>query len=266
MLHQMVLGFVILAVIFIPLERLRPLYPGQAIFRSGWFTDVIHFFISRVLIQVGTYAGAVLFYILLHRLLHTPFQAAITSQPAWLQFLEAYLVAETSFYSLHRLSHAVPWLWKFHAIHHSSENLDWLASVRLHPVEMIMVNLTIGVPLALLGFSAQTFGVYTIVSTFLAILNHANVRVSYGPLRWLVADPHYHHWHHANQREAINKNFAGLPLLDFLFGTLYIPKNIWPQRYGVDEYIGKDYLSQLSYPFRKSNARKEPEFETYWPG
>lgn len=251
MLTQMAFGFLILSVVFIPLERFFPLDKTQRLFRPGWLTDVMHFFVSRVLIQLGTFALAVVFYVLLRRVLHTEFQAAVAQQPGWLQFLEAYLIAETAFYCVHRLAHTWGWLWKFHAIHHSSENLDWLASVRLHPLEIIITNLAIGLPLALMGFSAQTFGAYSIISTFIGILNHANVRVSFGPLRWLIADPHYHHWHHANQPQAINKNFAGLPLLDLLFGTLYNPKNIWPVRYGVDVFISNHYFQQLVYPFKK---------------
>lgn len=254
MLGQLVVGFVILAIIFIPLERLFPIRKEQRIIRKGWFNDLCHFFINRFLIVAGTYGLAVILYILFHRLLDTPLQKAVASQPAWLEFLEAFLIAEIAFYTLHRLAHTIPWLWKLHAVHHSSQEMDWLASARLHPLEMIIANIWVGLPLVLLGFSAESFGVWSLISTFLAILNHSNVRVSFGPLRWLIADPQFHHWHHANEPQAINKNFSGLPLLDKVMGTAYMPKERWPHQYGIDDYMPRNYLKQLAYPFQKRKS------------
>lgn len=266
MFYQMAIGFVILSLVFIPLERKFSLRREQPILRKGWLTDVIHFFLSRLLTTAGSYAIAVILYIFFHQLLNNPLQAAITRQPGWLQFVEAYLIAEITFYGIHRLAHTWHWLWKFHAVHHSSENLDWLASVRLHPTDMIIANIVVGLPLILLGFSAETFGVWSVISTFLAVFNHANVRVSYGPLRWILADPHFHHWHHANEPQAINKNFSGLPLLDKLFGTAYMPKNQWPRRYGVDDAIPQNYFKQLLFPFRKTRpAIANSDYAPYPP-
>lgn len=256
MLTGLIIGFVILAIIFIPLERLFPVRKGQKIIRKGWFNDVLHFFVNRFLVVAGTYAVAIILYILLQKFLNTPFQEAINRQPGWLQFLEAFLIAELAFYLIHWLAHTLPWLWKFHAIHHSSEQLDWLASARLHPVEMIIANIWVGLPLALMGFSAETFGFWSVISGFLAILNHSNVKVSFGRLGWIIADPQFHHWHHANQPEAINKNFSGLPLLDKLFGTCYYPKGQWAEKYGVNELVPLGYWKQLKYPFAKLPLKK----------
>ena len=84
-----------------------------------------------------------------------------------------------------------------------------------------------------------------------SVLIHSNVRINFGPLRWLLASPEFHHWHHSRDREARDKNFAGqLPLLDLLFGTSYMPPGRMPSKYGLDQPVPATYPAQLLYPFR----------------
>jgi sterol desaturase/sphingolipid hydroxylase (fatty acid hydroxylase superfamily) len=85
--------------------------------------------------------------------------------------------------------------------------------------------------------------------TFHATFIHANVRFHYGPLVYVVATPQFHHWHHAIEREAIDKNFAvHFPVLDLLFGTYYLPAK-WPSGYGIHDKVPRGWLRQLVYPF-----------------
>lgn len=247
---QSVIGFAILYVVFGAIEHYFPLNQHQKRFRKGWFTDVVHFFISHFLINVGSYIGFVVLYLLFHQFINSPFQLSIRTQPAWLQFLEAFAIAHLFFYIIHRLAHTNPFLWKFHAIHHSSAELDWLASVRVHPVEGIASNIAVGLPLLLLGFTKETFGIYMIFSAMLPILNHANTKLSFPILRLLIATPEFHHWHHNNDSKSCN--FSGFPSIDLIFGTFYLPKNQMPQSYSVEELIPQNYWHQLLYPFKKS--------------
>jgi sterol desaturase/sphingolipid hydroxylase (fatty acid hydroxylase superfamily) len=246
------IAFLILFLVFGTIERCFPLRKEQKWLRQNWLTDVAHFFINQVLVKVGTYIVAVLLYILLYGLINPSLQSAVLSQPEWLQFLEAIFLAQLIFYAIHRLSHQIPSLWKFHAIHHSSTELDWLASARLHPIEMITVNIVVGMPLFLLGFTKETFGFYLVFEVFLSILNHANTSLNFPILRWIIATPEFHHWHHSNDLEARDKNFSGFPLIDRLFGTFYLPQNKRPITYGVDQYIPHHYWQQLLYPFQKA--------------
>ncbi len=253
MLDNLIGAFFVLAFVFVPLERIFALRKSQPIFRKGWFNDAIHFFVNHFLVQLGVFALAVALIVLFRRLVNSDFQAAVAAQPQWLQFLEAVLIADITFYFIHRMAHTIPWLWKFHAIHHSIEEMDWLASARLHPIDQILSRGLVILPLYLMGFSATTFGVYLVLAQFQALLVHSNVRFKFGPLRWFFSTPEFHHWHHANEPAAINKNYAGqLPLLDLLFGTLYMPKGQMPGRYGINDYIPMNYVKQLAYPFRKS--------------
>jgi sterol desaturase/sphingolipid hydroxylase (fatty acid hydroxylase superfamily) len=155
------------------------------------------------------------------------------------QFVLALAIFEVGGYWYHRWSHEVPFLWRFHAVHHSSENLDWISAARLHPFEGFFAGLVIGPPLVLLGFQPVTVPIVTTALTLWAILLHAN-------LRW------YHHWHHSNHPEAWNHNYSGLfPPLDRIFGTYYQPVHRRPETYGTDDHIPDGWWAQLIHPLRR---------------
>jgi sterol desaturase/sphingolipid hydroxylase (fatty acid hydroxylase superfamily) len=248
---KIVVGFLILFIGFGILERLFPLRQQQKLLRQNWLTDGVHFFINHFLVNIGTYLVVVVLYILFHRTISPSVQATVRNQPWELQFIEAFLIAQLSFYTIHRMAHKIPWLWRFHAIHHSSAELDWLASARLHPVEGIITNIAIGVPLFWLGYTKESFGGYLAFSTLLAIFNHANTHLRFPIVRWIIATPEFHHWHHSNDPASRDRNFSGLPIIDMLFGTFYMPKNKMPDTYGVDEYIPNTYWQHLLYPFKR---------------
>lgn len=249
---KFVVVFLLLWLFFGILEWRFPLNTQQKHFRHGWLTDVVHFFGNHILINVGTYIAFVLLYVLLHGFISRSLQLMVRSQPALLQFAEAFFIAQLIFYFVHRLAHQVPFLWRFHAIHHSSAELDWLASARVHPLEMILVNLAIGVPLFWLGFTKETFGAYLVFGAILPIFNHANIRFRFPVLNKIISTPEFHHWHHSNDLEARNKNFSGFPIIDLCFGTYYVPDRDMPKTYGIDTYIPNNYWQQMLYPFQKS--------------
>jgi lathosterol oxidase len=182
-------------------------------------------------------------------------QSAVASQPLWLQFLEALLVADLFAYMAHRLFHQVPFLWRFHQIHHSSEALDWLAGSRLHLVDIVVTRAFGFIPLYVLGFSSTAIYAYLTWASFQAVFIHANVRWKFGPLRFLLATPQFHHWHHS--ATVYDKNFAvHLPLIDKLFGTYHLPEDEWPATYGIEETkVPEGYLRQLIYPLFPDRRR-----------
>ena len=161
------------------------------------------------------------------------------------------LVADLVQYWTHRAYHEIPFLWRFHAVHHSSEHLDWVAASRLHPLDQTFIRVCGILPVYLLGFSKETFGALIAFEGLLAIFIHANVRWRFGWLEWLIATPAFHHWHHANENhETSNKNFSGLlPWVDWIFGTFYLPKK-YPAKYGINEKMPDDYLGQMARPFK----------------
>jgi sterol desaturase/sphingolipid hydroxylase (fatty acid hydroxylase superfamily) len=245
----------VLLLIFVPLERLLPHRHGQRIFRKRWTTDTVYLLVNGLVIRFG-FAGILAVAMpLIDRGVPDSLQAYVASQPLWLQVPVAILIADLGFYCHHRLFHAVPFLWRFHAIHHSIQELDWLAAHRVHPVDQLASSSMILLPLFALGFSAEVIAIYGAVYFLQSHLVHSNTRLGYGPLDWLFASPRFHHWHHANAPAAFDRNFGGQTLIwDRLFGTLRMPRD-FPSRYGTDDPLPDDYPRQLLAPFMTPRRR-----------
>ncbi len=227
-------GLVALAAVLIPIERLLSLHP-QRVFRRGWATDVVHLVVDNLLSGIGVLVGVIAVGLALRAIVPSGLRQEVAKQQAWLQFGEALLLANLAFYWAHRAAHAVPLLWRFHKVHHAITEMDWLASGHLHPVDQAIQRTAAIVPLFALGFSKATFGAFLVATTVQAIVVHSNVRLRFGAVRWVIATPEFHHWHHAVDPIARDRNFAGeFPLLDRLFGTIYLPKHEWPTGYGID--------------------------------
>jgi sterol desaturase/sphingolipid hydroxylase (fatty acid hydroxylase superfamily) len=152
------------------------------------------------------------------------------------------LVAEVGGYWGHRLSHEVPWLWRFHAVHHSAAHIDWLVNSRGHPLDIAFGRFSALLPVYVVGL-AQPSGasadllpmLYTVIATTWSYFVHANVNWRLGWLELLIATPAFHHWHHTNEdMRRINKNYGTfLPLMDRIFGSYYLPSKRWPLSYGL---------------------------------
>jgi hypothetical protein len=150
---------------------------------------------------------------------------------------------------IQRLFHRGRW-WPFHAVHHSTEELDWLGSVRVHPVNDLVNKLFQVSPLLLLGFNPWVTLSAAPFLTFYAIFLHANVNWDLGPLRGVIASPVFHRWHHSKDQEAWDKNFAGLlPIWDRLFGTYYMPEGRWPENFGIHDPMPSNVVGQMWVPF-----------------
>ena len=241
---------------FVPLERVAPLRPTQLIFRAGWQTDLGYFAVSHLAVQVLallTLAPAMVVFAWAAR---PSVQAMVAAQPLVLQFVEIVIVADLAEYAVHRAFHRVPWLWRFHRIHHSAETMDWLAGSRLHLVDIVVTRGLSFVPLYALGFAPPALYAYLVFVSFHAVFIHANVRFRLRALEWLVVTPRFHHWHHAREAAAIDHNFAvHLPVIDRLFGTAYLPAERWPSTYGIDGAMVPDgWLRQLVLPLRNAGG------------
>ncbi|MFL5296966.1 MAG: sterol desaturase family protein [Phenylobacterium sp.] len=243
-----------LALVFVPLERWRPIRRVAPDWRR-LTTDIFHVFLSGTLIALGIGAVRALLAMQVRPLLPDVIGVTVRGQPAWLQFLEILLISDFAFYWAHRMTHAIPALWRLHEVHHSSEKLDWLAGHRVHPLDQLVNAAIIATPGVLLGFSPGPLLAYALIYRWHAVFLHANVRVDFGPLRWIVASPNYHQWHHADQREAYDRNFGGqLVVFDWLFGTLNMPAGRLPAKIGLPAPIARDWLGQMLHPVRRRPA------------
>jgi sterol desaturase/sphingolipid hydroxylase (fatty acid hydroxylase superfamily) len=251
------LALVLLAAVFVPLERLFP-RRELPVFRTRWRGDVVYFFVNNFFASAGTVIVVVAVGFGLRALVPHALHDAIGAQSIEVQFVEAFLLSEIAEYWAHRTMHVVPFMWRFHKVHHGITEMDWLASARLHPVDRAFTRSSAYLPLFVLGFSTSTIGLFAVFAAVQALAVHANVRFTFGPLSYLLATPQYHHWHH-DADAATNKNFAAkLPLVDWMFGSLYLPKRAWPTRYGIDETSPESYVGQLLWPFASTKAVAEP--------
>jgi sterol desaturase/sphingolipid hydroxylase (fatty acid hydroxylase superfamily) len=253
-LDWFLLDMLLMTLIFSPIEVLWPAYPKQSVFRSEWLTDIVYFLSTHLPIQITTFL-IMLPAIQLSSMLSLPVANAMGHLPWLVQFLLAVVVADLAEYAIHRAFHTVPFMWRFHAIHHSSKALDWIAGSRSHIVDDIAVRGFIVVPMMLL-FPHSMMLAYLFFVNLHATWTHCN----FGPtIKWLepfLIQPRYHHWHHTSQSEAIDKNFAiHFPWIDRIFGTYYLPEgNQWPHTYGLhNEKIPAGFWGQAFYPFTRKN-------------
>ena len=239
------------SLIFIFVEKLFALRKSQPVFRAEWQTDFHHFIVNHMVVGFVLLATN----LLVHKLFGW---AAKDGIRFWVQDLNFFvalflivLVADLVQYWTHRAYHEIPLLWRLHAVHHSARSMDWLAGSRQHIVELIITRTLVLAPIYVLGFSKEVIDAYIVIVGFQAVFNHANVSVRLGPLRYLIVTPNFHHWHHSQDDEAIDRNYAAhFAFLDHLFGTAVQSDRKWPDRYGVQgDYVPDGFLKQLAFPF-----------------
>ena len=245
------LNVLLVAALFVPLERLWPLRPEQSTFRTGWTTDTLYFLTSHLFVQVTTFLILAPANAAFAAFEGQAWRQAVAAVPLIVQFFAVLLCADLAEYGIHRAFHRIPALWRFHAIHHSSLDMDWLAGSRLHIVDVIVTRAIVVFPLFALGFDQRAVAAYLVFVSFHAVFIHANVRFDLRRLEPWIVTPRFHHWHHAKDRAAIDKNFAvHLPWIDRLFGTAYEPAGKWPERYGIEgDPVPADLLPQTVWPF-----------------
>ncbi|MEY4916099.1 MAG: hypothetical protein RL616_12 [Verrucomicrobiota bacterium] len=174
------------------------------------------------------------------------------------QLLVLLFVRDGLIYIRHRIFHLRP-VWRFHSIHHSSEEVNWISAVRFHPAENLVESAgetLLFFVCSLAGFNPQVLAVAGLVIGFYNFFIHSNLRWTFGPLRYVFVSPVFHRWHHSDIPEALDKNFAAMfSCLDLAFGTFYMPANARPETVGLaapeKAVHPRTFVGQLLYPFRK---------------
>jgi sterol desaturase/sphingolipid hydroxylase (fatty acid hydroxylase superfamily) len=244
------LGVALLFLLFVPLEK-RFALRRQPVFRRGLLTDLTHILVNTTLVTVVTIVLVVIAGLPLIWLRAFDLEHAL---PTWFAVVLAVALVAVGNYWGHRLTHRVPFLWRFHAVHHSIEQMDWVASGRLHPFDSAFTQAFTVLPLFVLGYDADVFGGVAVFIPLLALFQHANVRLRFPGVRWVINTPEWHHWHHAIDGPARDTNF-GLPVVDKIFGTAYLPPDRRPTAFGVDDPVPDEgYLRHLAYPFTSAST------------
>ena len=242
----------ILFAIFVPLERFFGRAPKK-LFRPAFGTDLAYFFLSGLVPKLLLIVPLTFLAASLHRFVPSEFYASVAELPIWARVLGAIVVGDIGTYWAHRLAHDIPFLWRFHAIHHSAEEVDWLVNSRGHPIDLAFTRLFGLVPMYVLGLAQPTGSevdmapiLVVLIGTIWGFFIHANVGWRFGPLEWFISTPAFHHWHHANDGPGLtHQNFAPmLPWVDRVFGTYYVPQS-WPKQYGTDTSVSPALVDQL---------------------
>jgi sterol desaturase/sphingolipid hydroxylase (fatty acid hydroxylase superfamily) len=254
-----VVSFAVLFLLFGALQWLRPRAKRRALLRRGFWTDVIYWgftpFVTRSITRVAVIAAVVPIALVLYGRVDKDVVlqgwGPASRLPLLLQAMLILMLGDVVGYWMHRAFHRGR-LWRFLAVHHSSVDLDWLSAVRLHPVNDALMRIAATVPVLLLGFAPVAVAGIAPVLTAMAILVHANHDWDWGPLRAFLVSPRFHRWHHTDEANARDKNFAGLlPLWDILFGTYHMPRDRRPEHFGTATPVPAGLVAQMLFPFRR---------------
>lgn len=249
------------------MERLAPWRPGQKLWRRQFGQDLAW------LVFNGHYAGIAIAsvgnYLLEHTFPHAMDKVQglnlLADAPLLVQFLVLFVLKDLLEWGVHNLLHRVPWLWEFHKLHHSIEELDWIGNFRFHWMEIVIYRSVTYLPILMLGVPGRVVLWIAIVGTVIGHLNHSNLNLTWGPLRYLLNSPRMHVWHHMyalpdDRRSGVNFGIS-LSLWDWLFGTSYWPDtqrapDQQPERLGFPgiEQFPRGFLARLLYPLSKKVA------------
>lgn len=261
---------VALFVLVVPFEKLFPRHRGQRVRREGLGTDLTFALATPLISAIGLVAAAIAGVVSLAWLPGFALRPLVTRLPAPALAILGAVLFDLAGYWVHRFAHENARLWRFHSVHHTGEQLDWLSGIRVHPLDGFLL----GPPVLLLiaaGFPAKITGGIAILQMIVGLFLHANVRWRLRPLHRIIATPDFHHWHHANEPASIHTNYAAfLPIWDQLFGTYRVPKDRQPMSYGIDEPHPTSFVGLLSAPLtslrvvkhlrraRRRTARERP--------
>src|SRR5204863_436888 len=226
-----------------------------------WTTDAFYFLATHLPAQLLTFLMVLPALLLTKWLAIPPLQAFVQSWPYLVQLVAAIFVADLGQYLVHRTFHTVPFLWRFHSIHHSIKTLDWIAGSRSHFIDIVITRGLVMIPMMVCGFPQSVLAGYLVFVSFHATFCHTDFRPDAHWLERYLVTVRYHHWHHAADKEAVNVNFAiHFPFLDRLFGTHHLPKAAWPERYGKldgDGFWKTMYLCLFPYPCQDDYAEDD---------
>ena len=223
--------------------------------KRGLVTDLCYWFVVPVFSRYGRIGFTVLATVYLFGIDTTQGLLAyydhghgpLARLPFWGQVMLYLFSTEFTLYWIHRAFHSTR-LWKYHAVHHSSEDLEWISASRFHLVKLLMGSILVDVIALLSGFSPDIF---LIMAPFAVVTSgwvHANLNWTLGPLKYVIAGPVFHRWHH--DRSALGKNFAStFSIFDWMFGTFYMPQGQLPGDYGlIENDMPESFGAQLLYP------------------
>jgi sterol desaturase/sphingolipid hydroxylase (fatty acid hydroxylase superfamily) len=261
--HNYFYWLIALSLIVWFLEILFPWRKKQAIFRQDFWLDGFYMFFNFFLFSLIGFNAisnvAVNFFNQFLALFGIKNVVAFNVQhwPIWVKYLLMFVIADFIQWNIHRLLHKNKYLWRFHKVHHSVQQMGFAAHFRFHWMETVIYKTLQYIPLAMIGFGIQDFFIIHIIAVAIGHLNHANLKLTYGPFKYILNNPVMHLWHHARHlpKNSYGVNFGlSLSLWDYLFKTAYIPNQNANQPLGFDgvEKFPSSFFKQGLYPLKNS--------------
>jgi sterol desaturase/sphingolipid hydroxylase (fatty acid hydroxylase superfamily) len=249
--------------LFAPLEHFFSVRPSRFL-HAGWSTNLGWYFLNGLVTVFVLGPPTALVAWGVHAVLPAAVTNAAAALPFWPRAAAAMVVGEIGFYWGHRLSHEIPWLWRFHAVHHSATHVNFLINTRAHPVDIVFTRLCGLVLLYATGLTSTVGPNPTLLPALVLFVGslwsffiHANLRVRLGPFEELLATPAFHHWHHTLEDHKDHNYASMLPFMDRVFGTFYLPKT-WPAAYGTSTPMPDALTGQLLEPFAPARRPSRP--------
>lgn len=256
----------LLIAFFAPLESFFAV-KRRPLFAPGWSINLGWYFLDGIAAAFLLGPPTALLAWATHSLIPSAITGAASSLPIWAKMCAAMVVGEIGFYWGHRWSHEWPLLWRFHAVHHSAVNINFLVNTRAHPVDLVFTRLC-GLALLYVTGLASPVGphpdllpaIVLFVGSMWSYFIHANLRWRLGLFEEVLASPAFHHWHHTYEDHKDHNYASMLPVLDRVFGTFYLPDS-WPEAYGTSTPMPDSITGQLIQPFAtmKQEAPHAPE-------
>ena len=252
-------GLLLISLLIWGLEIIFPWRKNQKIFRKDFWLDVFYMFFNFFLFSLaisGVYRVLEVWFLELGITKTSLSIINLKTWPVWGQILLFFVLLDFLQWATHLMLHKIPFLWNFHKVHHSVKEMGFAAHFRYHWMENILYKplKTLGVML-LGGFEPEQAYIVHFFAIIIGHLNHANIKISWGPLRYLLNSPVMHLYHHAYAlpKGRIGVNFGiSLSVWDYLFKTHYIPEDSGTIKIGFpkDEELPKNFIGQFFHGFK----------------
>ena len=255
-------GLIIISLIIWGLEILFPWRKQQSVFRKDFWLDGFYIFFNFFIFTIAISGFYKLLEVFFKDIGVSAASLSIVDISTWpngLQLIVFFVLLDFLQWFTHVLLHKYSFLWQFHKIHHSVKEMGFAAHFRYHWMENIIYKplKTLGVML-LGGFEPQQAFVVHFIAIIIGHLNHANVKLTWGPLKYLFNNPVMHLYHHSFAlppgKYGINFGIS-LSIWDYIFKTDYIPEDSGkiPLGFPGDEEVPKGFLKQLWFGFSKKS-------------